>query len=1394
MTMTARCPAAGCGRTTNFPEEFLGHQVRCSHCDKSFKLYPIGEPFHLPYTQSGSAGLPDQPHASTFLGRALHAVMAKWRRALAPAPPRSSEAAPSPAQSGAALCTRVPEARTTGGDANAPAAPPVETVAPRRIGRFEVRAFLGEGAFGTVFQAYDPQLEREVALKVPKPGTLVSPQRIERFLGDAKSAARLRHPHIVPVYDVGREGDYYYIASAFIRGRKLAEDIDEGGIDFRRAARIVRDLAEALAYAHALGIVHRDVKPANVMVDEQGEPHLIDFGLAHRQGSVDQSSSDGDSGACAEGGHTRDGAVMGTPAYMAPEMAKGQHGDPLPASDQYSLGVVLYESLCGRSPFAGPPHLVLFNQIHSEPPPLSATRPGVPLDLETICAKAMAKRPEERFPNCQELADELRRWLEGEPIRTRRMGPIERTVRWCRREPRLAASLGVAAIALMAVVALAVTFGLYTSQANKRLFEKQQETEREREKAELEREKAEREAKHANVEREKAEEEERKANELRVKAERDRALLELARGQSYCESGESRGLGILHVARSLQIATAVGATDLEPVIRRNLTAWSDRTHSLRAATTQTDDVPCLAYSPDGQRILFGRQDGKCGLWHPAEGKVDGWFDHPGPVRAVAFVDDKKIVTAGGRCVQLCSLDGNQPMRLPEDFKDEVTSLAVHQDRERLLILAGCRDGSIWLWDANAQQWRTPFGDHTDEVRSEVRSVAISPTGQEALSGNQEGTVIMWRLSTGEIIHKFNRWQSEHTRGVNCVAFSPDNKYFLTGGVGLFFQGEAHLWKKSGGDAPVARFPHQAEVYAVAFSRDGKTILTGGQDRAARLWDALTQKQVGRTLWHPKDVRALAISPNGRTVVTASDDQTIRLWELAEESPPMRAGLISAAALMPDGRGVLVAGFNSKFRQAELLTEEQLRRKDKGTPVGRALADPDRIAAVAVSGNGKVITIASDLGLISTYRARTPFGPPLNLNAKLTDIALDESGTVLAVGSAVGRLWVVESGNLRLLPGRHSDHIYAVTLSRDGRYLVSGSRDGTACLWRVADGRLLHEFRHRKPVKPVLAVAISSDGTRIVTGYVGGAQIWDAETGEKRGPPFQMLAGITSVAISRKGDLVLIGATDRTARLFDVSTGKQIGPSMLHDAVVKPVAFAEDDNSVWTVSPMGDFRKWPVPLPKEGSAEAIELWAEARTGIQIDDKGVFEALTGDEWLACRDRLERQEKLPLQERDAEDAWKKILTLPAEPAPPPASDRTDPGVQTRPDNPESPKKSEHPSVEDARKLTGKWKLVEAVLQGKSEDLGPLEVEFTEKSIKILFQGSEVAKTTYKLNATHKPKSIDISSFPGIDIVPGPGIYVLDGDKLQICWSQPEGKRPQGFPTKIDKNLSLLVLKRAK
>ena len=215
-----------------------------------------------------------------------------------------------------------------------PTAPPAapSNDLPSAVGRFQVRARLGQGAFGAVYRAYDPQLDREVALKVPLPGTLDTPDRVTCSREDGRQRG-LRHPHIVPVFDAGGEPPLCYIASAFIEGCTLATPCGDGPMDLRRVARLVRELADALAYAHRQGIVHRDVKPANVMLDANDETHLMDFGLAHRREGAEKL--------------TQDGAVLGTPAFMAPERVAEPAEDPEPASDQYSLGVLMYELVCG---------------------------------------------------------------------------------------------------------------------------------------------------------------------------------------------------------------------------------------------------------------------------------------------------------------------------------------------------------------------------------------------------------------------------------------------------------------------------------------------------------------------------------------------------------------------------------------------------------------------------------------------------------------------------------------------------------------------------------------------------------------------------------------------------------------------------------------------------------------------------------------------------------------------------------------------------------------------------------------------------------------------------------------------------------------------------------------
>jgi tetratricopeptide (TPR) repeat protein/tRNA A-37 threonylcarbamoyl transferase component Bud32 len=312
------------------------------------------------------------------------------------------------------------------------------------LGRFALQKQLGEGAFGVVYQAHDPQLDREVALKVAKTGTLASSRQTERFFREARAAAQLRHPNIVPVFDAGQDGGQHYIASALIRGQTLDAVLQHRRLPLRQSAQIVSSLADALAYAHEQGIVHRDVKPANVMLDVRGQPLLMDFGLAARQ---DEDAK-----------LTQDGAVLGTPLYMAPENASGHCGDAQPRSDQYSLGVVLYQMLCGQTPFVGPTRVVLVNHQETDPPQPRHCNPAIPRDLETICLKALAKKPEDRYDSCRDLADDLRRWLADEPIRARPPGLVERLRKWGRRRPAAAALLVVSILAFGASFAAVASY------------------------------------------------------------------------------------------------------------------------------------------------------------------------------------------------------------------------------------------------------------------------------------------------------------------------------------------------------------------------------------------------------------------------------------------------------------------------------------------------------------------------------------------------------------------------------------------------------------------------------------------------------------------------------------------------------------------------------------------------------------------------------------------------------------------------------------------------------------------------------------------------------------------------------------------------------------------------
>jgi WD40 repeat protein/tRNA A-37 threonylcarbamoyl transferase component Bud32 len=1183
MAVMIQCP--NCGNSTKVPSDFVGRNARCRRCRTKFKV-------------STASSVDDKT--------VLLAAKETGELAIAAAEP---EAAPAEQADGL----------------------------PKQIGRFEIRSRLGAGAFGTVYRAFDPQLEREVALKIPKAKTVKNPKRVRRFLEEAKSAARLRHPHIVPVYDAGHDGTVYYIASAFIEGETLEDAIMSGGMAPRHAVHIVCALAEALAYAHSLKIIHRDVKPANILLDKKGEPHLMDFGLAYRQELGDESSDDdADPADDNQARLTRAGTIMGTPAYMSPEQAAGSEASP--ASDQYSLGIILYELLCGQTPFSGPLKILLFNHIHTPPTPPRNLNSKAPLDLEAISLQALRKKPEKRYASCQALAEDLRRWLSDEPVHARPLGKLERLRRWSRREPALARMAATVAGCLLvtALVAIGSAIGLARfakdeTRAKTQAVQNQQRAEEARQEADGNRQKAE---------------------ASRREADKNWADALLARGRSLAEQGDP-GIGMLDLVEGLKIAEKAGDVDLQHDIRVNLAGWRGQLHSLQDSRLHDSEVRAVAFSSDGNTFLTS-ETGRIHVWDLARGERVASFLYEGPVHALACSPTStQFVMAGKNGFSIRDERGKE---LWSGLQGSVVNAAAFS-RDGSQLVTGTLGRETHLWDVVGKaRVGEPF-THPDAVTA----VAFGPSGKTILTGCMDGWARVWDVGARKPV-----LFPHHGESVWAVAYSPDGRTIATA-TGRDFRGKANLWDVATASPRGRPLAHQAQVYAVAFSPDGGTLLSAGQDRVARLWDVESGKPLGRPLWHPKEVRAVAFSPNGQTVLTGGDDHTARLWEIAPADMARKASQfipITAAAYNPK-TGQIVTG--SATGTVQFWTAEGGRL---GPRFGYRWHNNAVISSIAFSPDGKRILTGSWDGTAALHNAENPDDKPLVLphdakKVQAVAISPDQDGygrlVLTACQDGFVYLWNGHTGERHWLLQPYKDvPIYAALFRKDGGAFLIGSRNGKAELRAVSDATLLGKPREHPDV--VLSAAFSPDG-KLLTGMAGGAVLWDSD-GARIDPPFQHLTGVFSVAIHPDGKMALTGGSDRTARLWNLSTRRPLGPALSHGALVSAVAFSPDGHSFLTGSHDGVLRIWETPEPVEGDVMRLEHWSRVISGVDRGPHGELRVLDDDKWHYHYRRLQDLGGPPKVEEKLRrhPSWQRKQTSPP-PTPPVEPKKPDPEASRPP-----------------------------------------------------------------------------------------------------------------------------------
>jgi eukaryotic-like serine/threonine-protein kinase len=1098
---------------------------------------------------------------------------------------------------------------------------------PDRVGEYRILRLIGRGGMGTVYEAVQESLGRHVALKLLPDEAVFDPIRLARFRREARSAARLHHTNIVPVFGVGEAGGQHFYAMQFIAGQPLDAVIDEvrrlkekstakalpavteiavalltvaaaptvGAASLRdeatewkmgptgaphpsstpsetfsdggrhywaTVARLGAQAADALAYAHAQGILHRDIKPANLLLDLHGTVWVTDFGLAK---SIDADNL------------TEQGDIVGTLRYMAPERFDGD-GDH--RADLYALGLTLYEMLTLKPAFHAENRAKLIEQVTAASVPKPrAVNPLIPRDLETIVLKAIQRDPVLRYQTAADLGDDLRRYIEDRPIRARRATVAEQMVRWCRRNPAVAALMAAVMLAILTGAGFASFFAVRAGNERAKAVDREREAIAARNLAETA-------SAQSTIARKAAED---SAEEARKRLTRLYGLT----GARYQDDHDSTAAllwfhrtwendhadPLADAAHRTRIAGALaempdllGACFHNTVVcdavfspdGRRVLARTDGSEAYlwdyeqarlaSPALVHAARVRHVCYSPDGQSVASASADGTACVWASATGAKRFTLKHGGPLTWVAFhPDGKRIATAAeDRTVRLWSATDGSPLAWPLPVDAMVDHLAFSPDGSRL-ITAG-RDRIVRIWNLDpprALRTTLPYRMPTDTERYKFNQDSwpkFAPGGQALLSSDSKGLFI-WPGGEKDDVRAIPFGSRPWVVETHFVPHS--DRVLVTGNSSV-----ATVVELTHGKV-VHELAHPREANIGAVSPDGKWLLTCSSGGLVTLWDAATGLRAGPPQRCGDFCSAVAFSPDSSRYLATSQDGTVRVWATGPRTPaPVpyrndcgRANLLTMSmsdgsthrSYSPDGRRWVEWAENGKAWYGSAAN---------GKP--QSVPHPRPVDAARFSDDGSRVVIAGG-GAIREWLAdtATPAGPVVEA-VTLTDPLWRWNTVKPGQPPAVATIPANPRENTSIAP----ESLRPVQLSRDGTRIVCSDDEKTLSVWDLTTGRrVFGPSRHPDPGPQVFEepshagwvsdAVLSPDGRQLAVAIdsTGTLTVWDVETGKVVHHNRRFRGYTRKLQFSDDGRRILLFSSDGQARMYDANTGTPLGPAV-----------------------------------------------------------------------------------------------------------------------------------------------------------------------------------------------------------------------------------------------------------